>query len=312
MTMDLDRRELIALAGLGGLGIVYSSTLAGPAAAQNYGGAATINTPGGETAIVVGGYGAGNWIADVEASTLPIVPCTTPTSTPTGTPVASPSRSPVGSPPVITGTPTRTRTVTNTPVLTSTDTATPCTMPFTDVSPGDYFYTAVRYLYCNGVVSGYADNTFRPYNTTTRGQVCKIVVLAEGFTIYTPPSPTFVDVPADHPFYQYVETAYHQGIVSGYTCGAICLEFRPSANVTRAQLCKVTVLAESWPTYTPPTPTFMDVQTNHPFYGYIETAYYHNIISGYTCGATCLEFRPDGSATRGQICKIVYNAISGP
>jgi 3',5'-cyclic AMP phosphodiesterase CpdA len=40
MTMDLDRRELMALAGLGGLGIVYGSTLTRPAAAQGYSGPA--------------------------------------------------------------------------------------------------------------------------------------------------------------------------------------------------------------------------------------------------------------------------------
>jgi len=170
----------------------------------------------------------------------------------------------------------------------------------------------VRYLYCRGVISGYADNTFRPYNNTTRGQLTKIVVLAEGWTIYTPPMPTFQDVPTNHTFYQYIETAYHQGIISGYSCGSGCLEFRPGGNVTRAQLCKIIVLAQGWPTYTPPVPTFRDVPATHTFYGYIETAYHNSIISGYTCGPTCLEFRPDNSATRGQICKIVYQAITGP
>jgi hypothetical protein len=142
--------------------------------------------------------------------------------------------------------------------------------------------------------------------------MCKIVVLAEGWIIYIPPSPTFSDVLASHTFYQYIETAYHQGIISGYTCGANCLEFRPGANVTRAQLCKIIVLAQGWTIYTPPAPTFQDVPATHAFYGYIETAYYHSIISGYTCGTGCLEFRPSNSATRGQICKIVYLAITGP
>ena len=45
-----------------------------------------------------------------------------------------------------------------------------------------------------------------------------------------------------------------------------------------------------------------------PFFCYIETAYSHNIISGYSDGT----FRPGNSATRGQICKIVYQAIAGP
>ena len=40
MTSDFDRRELIALAGLGGLGIIFGSAVATPAAAQVYGGPA--------------------------------------------------------------------------------------------------------------------------------------------------------------------------------------------------------------------------------------------------------------------------------
>ena len=52
-----------------------------------------------------------------------------------------------------------------------------------DVSDADYFYQAVQYLHCHGVVWGYDDGTFRPYNNATRGQICKIVVLAEGWPL---------------------------------------------------------------------------------------------------------------------------------
>jgi hypothetical protein len=172
------------------------------------------------------------------------------------------------------------------------------------VQPADYFYEAVRYLYCRGVISGYSDNTFRPYNTTTRGQMTKIIVLAEGWPLYTPPTPTFSDVPANHPFFAYVETVYLHGVVSGYRDGT----FRPYNDVTRGQLCKIVVEARGWPIYTPPIPTFDDVPGDHPFYPYIETAYYRGIISGYNDGT----FRPFNNATRGQICRIVYQAIIQP
>jgi hypothetical protein len=183
---------------------------------------------------------------------------------------------------------------------------------FLDVHPSDYFYTAVNYLYCRGVISGYADGTFRPYNNATRGQLAKIVVLASAWSIYTPPSPTFWDVPTTDAFYPYIETAYAHGIISGYTCGAGCLEYRPGNNITRGQLCKIITLARGWILYAPPSPTFSDVPASDPFYRYIETAYAHGIISGYTCGTGCLEFRTGNNATRGQISKIVYLAITLP
>jgi hypothetical protein len=129
----------------------------------------------------------------------------------------------------------------------------------------------------------------------------KIIVLAFGYDIYTPTSPTFTDVPVDHPFYVFVETAAYNNIVSGYDDGT----FRPYANVTRGQLSKIVVVAATWPNINPPEPTFTDVPISHPFYTFIETAACHQIISGYSDGT----FRPFSDATRGQISKIVYLAV---
>jgi hypothetical protein len=101
--------------------------------------------------------------------------------------------------------------------------------------------------------------------------------------------PTFRDVPANDTFYQYIETAAHEGIVSGYTCGGPgepCpgAYFRPYNLVTRAQLSKIAVTAAGWGTINPGSPTFADVPRTNPFYVYVETAYCHQIIAGYTCG----------------------------
>jgi hypothetical protein len=114
--------------------------------------------------------------------------------------------------------------------------------------------------------------------------------------------PHFNDVPQSSAFYNFIETAYNRGIISGYGDGS----FRGSNNVTRAQLCKIIVLAEGWPIDTSGGPHFNDVATSDAFYGFIETGYKHSVVSGYSGGT----FRPDNSATRGQICKIVYTASS--
>jgi hypothetical protein len=216
--------------------------------------------------------------------------CGAPAATPTRTNTPSPTR-------------TATATVTGTPPS-ATPTVTPCPMNFSDVVPTDFFYVPVRYLYCAGIISGYADGTFRPYNPTTRGQLTKIVVLGFGIPVYTPPAPTFSDVPTTHTFYQYIETAAYEGLVSGYADGT----FRPGNDVTRGQLSKITVSAKGWTLLNPPIPSFSDVPTTHTFYTYIETAFNHGIISGYADGT----FRPGNNATRGQISKIVYEAITRP
>src|SRR5207248_10552000 len=102
---------------------------------------------------------------------------------------------------------------------TPTVTATACPMNFSDVSPSDYFYTAVRYLYCAGVISGYADGYFRPFNNTTRGQLSKIIVLAVGWTDPCPTVGHFSDVPPGSTYLCFIETAYAHEITSGYADG---------------------------------------------------------------------------------------------
>ena len=177
-------------------------------------------------------------------------------------------------------------------------------MSFSDVVPSDYFYISVIYLACHGVISGYLDGTFRPYNDTTRGQLSKIVVLAEGWPLECPSPGHFTDVPPSDPFFCYIETAYAHQIISGYSDNT----FRPGNNVTRAQLCKIIVLAQQWAIDTTGGPHFTDVLPTSIFYCFVETAYNFGVISGYADGT----FRPGNSATRGQICKIVYQAITQP
>ncbi len=200
-----------------------------------------------------------------------------------------------------TGTPTRS----NTPVMSVTPTATTCPMNFSDVLPIDYFYESIRYLYCADIISGYGDGTFRPFNSTTRGQLTKIVVLARGWSLDDCPSTGhFSDVAPDSAFFCYIETAYSRDIISGYGDGT----FRPDNNVTRGQLSKVVVLSMDWTDPCPSTGHFTDVPPGNPFFCFVETAYEHSVISGYSDGT----FRPDNSATRGQIAKIVYEAITNP
>jgi hypothetical protein len=231
------------------------------------------------------GYGRVDALAAVNS-----VPGLTPT--PTAILTASP-----------TNTPTWTATISPTPTApTVNPTPTLCAVSFEDVHPSDYFYWGVRYLYCHGVVSGY-DYYFAPYNNTTRGQLCKIVVLAFNIPINTDGGPHFTDVPPTDIFYAYIETAFNNNIISGYSDHT----FRRTNNVTRAQLCKIIVIAAGWTLRTPVAPTFSDVPMSNPFYVYIETAYCHGIIGGYSDGT----FRPGSPATRGQICKITYEALVG-
>src|SRR5262249_4355626 len=94
--------------------------------------------------------------------------------------------------------------------------------PFSDVHSSDYFYQPVNWLYQNVIIDGYGDNTFRPYNNTTRGQLVKVMVLAQDLALQPGGLARFTDVPASNPFYRYVQTAVAQGIIGGYNDAAHC------------------------------------------------------------------------------------------
>jgi len=195
------------------------------------------------------------------------------------------------------GPPTRT--------YTPTPTSTPCLRSFPDV-PGSYiFYDDIIFLACRGVINGYADGNFRPNGNTTRGEVTKIIVSGFGIPLVTPPAtPRFVDVPANHPFYLYVETLVGRQVVSGFPDG----NFRPNGLVTRAQLAKIVVGAGSYTLATPTVPTFSDVPSSNVFWQYIETLNSRAIISGAACGSG-LCYRPNDSIKRGELSKVVHRAI---
>jgi hypothetical protein len=222
---------------------------------------------------------------------------------------------------------------TQTAIAETWPTATPTPLPgciFADVCPGAYFYTPVQFLVAHEVISGYGDNTFRPYNNTTRGQMVKIVALGFSIPIATPAAGgyTFADVPPSFPFFTYIESGAAANIVGGYGCGgrgepcdaARRPYFRPGADVTRGQLSKIVVGGAGFPLTNPASATFADVPPGSAFYPFVETAMAHGLITGYACGAPgepCNPpanpryFRPATGATRGQIAKIVYSAIVG-
>ena len=184
-----------------------------------------------------------------------------------------------------------------------------CTHEFSDVQAADYFHAPVLYLACHGIVSGYSDGTYRPYNNTTRGQMAKIVVLAFNLPLIAPPTlsaRTFSDVLPDNVFYQLIETAAAHHIVTCYTCGGSNPQtggletcdndgrayYRPANPVTRGQLTKIVVIGASWAIQNPPNPSFSDMGTENVFYPFIETAMCHTIISGYNDDT----FRPNNFA----------------
>jgi S-layer homology domain/Bacterial Ig domain len=204
---------------------------------------------------------------------------------------------PGGTPP-----PTVTPTATGTPA-TATPTPGACTIQFSDVPVGSPFYSFIRCLVCEGIVSGYADNTFRPGNDVTRGQLAKFVSNAAGYQDAIPATrQTFLDVPSSHPFWLFIERAYAHGVISGYSDHT----FRPDTGVTRGQAAKFVANAANYNDAIPATrQSFTDVPSGNTFWLFIERVYAHGVISGYSDHT----FHPVANVTRGQTSKFIGNAF---
>ena len=238
------------------------------------------------------------------ATVAPATATTLPTTMPTATPRLTALPTQIPSPTV--------------PPTTPTATVTGCALAFSDVPVEYYAFGYIKWAYCQGIVSGYSDGTFRPAAAVTRGQTAKIMLLAAHKTVQIAPgAPHFSDVAPTDVFYSYIETAYAGGIISGYDDGT----YRPSAPVTRGQIAKIVTRARGLAPLTPATPTFADVPADTVFYGAIEAAAAHGIIAGYSCGTVPGEpcdptnrpyYRPGALATRAQLCKMAYQAFGVP
>ncbi|MDQ6694986.1 MAG: S-layer homology domain-containing protein [Chloroflexota bacterium] len=178
----------------------------------------------------------------------------------------------------------------------------PCNMLFYDLPDSSWAYSFISNLYCMRVVSGYPDGLFRPNGNSTRGQFTKVVVLASGWNLFDPVTPTFSDVPPGSTYYTYIETANLRGVLGGYADGT----FLPNNPVSRAQAAKILVLASNWTPEYPRSPTFVDVLPDNWAYGYVQSEVSHNVIGGYADGT----FRPGSPISRAQISKIVTLALS--
>ncbi len=189
---------------------------------------------------------------------------------------------------------------------------------FSDVCPSDWFYPYITNLTTLNAIAGYPDNTFRPNNQITRGQIMKVIVLATGISGTPPSTATFADVPTTNTFFPFVEVGTAHGLASGYPCGGAgepCNAqsrpyFRPNASITRGQIAKMIVNAKGWTPYTPGNPTFRDVPTNNSYFGFVERVANYGVIAGYACGGAgepCpgVYFRPFGSTTRAQASKVI-------
>lgn len=175
--------------------------------------------------------------------------------------------------------------------------ALPAASTYKDVNRDFWAFPYVEVLAAKSIISGYQGNFFKPNNNLNRAEFAKLVVIAKKLTLVSPENPSFKDVPSTHWAYAYIETAKQAGIISGYP-GDI---FKPSVDVTRAEMIKSIIAASGLPINTSGT-TFFDVLYDHWAFNFIMTAMNKGMVSGYPDGS----FRPKANLTRAEAAKMIF------
>jgi len=170
------------------------------------------------------------------------------------------------------------------------------TSTFSDeASISQQYKTSVDYAVQTGIISGYADGTFRPKQNLTRGAATKIIASMElGVekssaltTDYTP----FTDISATNVFAGSIAYCSNQGYINGYSDGT----FRAGNPLTAEAFAKMLLCAIKYPSHT----------------GYTGVNWKNIVLQdALTCGVFQgnMGFAASDGVTREQAAYLLYNA----
>jgi len=189
----------------------------------------------------------------------------------------------------------------------STDTTSTLTeqssVDFKDIMPSHWAYSYILDLARQGIIKGYADDTFRPSATVTRAEFAKMICLAMGWPLDGASRESFSDVAKSSWTYSYVETARAHGAISGYPDGT----FKPNKNVTRAEIAKI--IAETLnlaPGLSSLNSKLNDIDSSWAG-DYIKACVKAGIVGGYADN----NFRPANTASRAEAAKMIVGVLAG-
>ena len=171
--------------------------------------------------------------------------------------------------------------------------------PFNDLA-GNIFVKEITWMKTQGITTGYADGSYRPYDTVNREQMAVFMYRMAGSPAYNPPAVSpFADVPTNHYFYKEITWMKASGVSTGWSDST----FRPNEPVLResmaafmkrysAQVCSVDVSA---------TKSFTDT-SNSIFASQISWMGGAGISTGYSDGS----YRPFETVTREAMAAFMY------
>lgn len=170
---------------------------------------------------------------------------------------------------------------------------------FSDVSPAHPNTDAIQYVQEQGIVSGYADGTFRPDQKINRAEFTKIMVGASlpegdadcGLTWDTNTDRPFVDVNKRDWFAHDVCRAYMGGLITGYGDGT----FHPEQSINFVEAAKIIARAFDLP---------VSSDAKVWYKGYVDA-----LANRKSIPVTIQSF--DTKITRGEMAEMIYRLKAG-
>ncbi|PCI25361.1 hypothetical protein COB57_01385 [Candidatus Peregrinibacteria bacterium] len=166
------------------------------------------------------------------------------------------------------------------------------TMKFKDIKQENKFYSAVDYVYSNGIVDGYEDETFKTENAINRAEFTKIIMTSSSFENQIEScnndSYAFPDTKGTW-MAKYVCVAKQNGIIKGYDNG----QFKPGKTIQLSEALKIIFKVYNIDAG--------DAQAGDAWFTpYYRMAENNGLLAG-------VEKNPAKELTRGEAVQLIYN-----
>lgn len=170
---------------------------------------------------------------------------------------------------------------------------------FVDVPETSSYNTAINYLSDVGVIQGYPDQTFHPYQNVNRVEFLKLVLESSNIeTDINQPTP-FPDIDEKAWYGKYVRKARSEGWIEGYPDGT----FKPEQTINKVEALKIIGEVQEWDLSNKPEEPFADTDANQWFTPYVSYAKNKNFLEERTS-----RYFPELYLTRAQISELLFRA----
>ena len=178
---------------------------------------------------------------------------------------------------------------------------------FADVTPDYSYFDGVNLLFARKITSGCSTvpMLYCGYFFATRAQIATFIVRAilggDGFAFS--PTPYFNDVPANHPYFPWIQKLRELGVTAGCSPNGYC----PDQWITRGEMAVLLIRARygAADTFSFSTnPRFADVPASHPYFKWIQKMGQ----DGITAGCSAVDYCPGYLLTRGDAALLLMRA----